>query len=351
MIELAEAFGLGDVASWRGLGDGHIHRTLLARCGSGDFVLQRLNAAVFPDLAALLGNAVRITEHLRAGLQASGTADAERRVLRLLRTSEGSLSHRDGDDQSWRCTAYIEGSESRSQADGCEDARAAAQAFGAFALALDDLDPLPAVTLPGFHHLPGRRAELAGAVAADAASRAGEVKEDVTAAFDQCDRLLAEHDVSRLPVRVVHNDCKLNNLLFDETNGEALCVLDLDTVMEGSLVYDFGELVRTASCRAKEDERDLAKIRMDRSLLTALTAGYLEGAGELVTDAERAALPLAGARLALENSLRFLADHLAGDVYFRIERAGQNLDRHRAQRRLAELLLSETGTVAAQLRL
>ena len=351
MIELAGAFGLGDLASWRALGDGHIHDTLLLECDGGRFVLQRLNAAVFPDLDALLENAVRITEHLRAGLLARGAPDVERRVLGLLRTSDGALCHRDAGGEAWRCTAYIEGSVSRSQARGPEDAHTAARAFGVFARALGDLEPPPVVTLPGFHDLPGRRAELESALAADAAGRAVAVKKDVTAVFAQCDHLLGEHDLSRLPVRVVHNDCKLNNLLFDERSGEALCVVDLDTVMEGSLVYDFGELTRTASCPAEEDERDLAKIRVDRSLLTSLTAGYVEGAGDLVTEDERAALPLAGARLALENALRFLADHLAGDVYFRIERAGQNLDRHRAQRRVSACLLSEADTVAAQLRL
>jgi Ser/Thr protein kinase RdoA (MazF antagonist) len=349
VAELARAFGLGDVSSCRPLGKGHIHRTFLADCSDGAFVLQRLNSAVFPDLDALLANTQRVTDHLRARLVAAGTADVERRVLRLLRTSDGALSHRDTRGGVWRCTPHIGGSESRGRAGGPEDARAAARAFGAFARALDGLEPAPAITLPGFHDLAGRRAQLEAAIGADALGRERETREDAIRVLQLCDHLLSEHDLAGLPVRVVHNDCKLDNLLFDAKSGEALCVLDLDTVMEGSLVYDFGELVRTASCAAGEDEPDLSKICVDRALLSALTTGYVEGAAELVTDSERRALPLAGARLALENALRFLADHLAGDVYFRIERPGQNLDRHRAQRCLTERLLSETDVVAAQL--
>ena len=350
MTELAQAFGLGEVESCEALGNGHIHRTILARCGGRAFVMQRLNDRVFPDLDALLENAERITDHLRRQLLASGTAEIERRVLRLLHTQAGALSHRDEAGRLWRCCRFIDGSVSRSQALGSEDARAAARAFGAFAVALDDLEPAPTITLPGFHDLPGRRAELEAAADADVSGHAVALADEIGITLRLCDRLLLEHDLTRLPVRIVHNDCKLNNLLFDARSGEALCILDLDTVMEGSVVYDFGELVRTASCRADEAERDLTKVHVDPLLLAALTAGYVDGAEGLLTREELEALPLAGARLALENSLRFLTDHLAGDIYFRIERIDHNLDRHRAQRRLSELLFAETEAVAAQLR-
>lgn len=349
--ELALAFGLSAIESSESLGAGHIHQTFLAKCGEDAFVLQRLNAGVFPSLNTLLENAERITEHLRSRLAATGVSDLERRVLRLIRTTDGALSHRDESGAIWRCSPYIDGSTSRNSALGPDDARTAAEAFGRFAVALDDLDPAPAVTLEGFHDLPGRRAELEVAAARDVSNRVGPLERDVSETLALCDRILSEHDLSELPVRVVHNDCKLNNLLFDVTSGEALCVLDLDTVMEGSVVYDFGELVRTACCHADEDEIDHAKIRVDPELLRALTTGYADGAEAILTDGERRALPLAGARLALENALRFLADHLSGDVYFSVARSGQNLDRHRAQRFLAERLLEATATVSAQLRL
>jgi hypothetical protein len=350
VAELTLAFGLGPAASWEALGRGHIHETVVVRCGERRYVLQRLSTAVFPDVATLLDNLVLITDHLRARLEDAGIADVERRVLQPLRATDGTLSHRDEHGEVWRCSPYIEGTVSRERASGPAEAREAARAFGAFALALSDLPEPPAVTLPGFHDFAGRRAALEGAVREDACGRAGEVADDVSATLRLCDRILAEHDLSGLPPRVVHNDCKLNNLLFDTATGEALCVLDLDTVMEGSIVYDFGELVRTASCAAGEDERDLSKVHVDATLLSALWEGYLNGAAELVTGREKAALPLAGARLALENGVRFLADHLSGDVYFRIHRPGHNLDRHRAQRRLAECLLEDASVFRAQLR-
>jgi hypothetical protein len=154
------------------------------------------------------------------------------------------------------------------------------------------------------------------------------------------ERALADAGAARLPRRVVHNDCKLNNVLFDEATGEALCVIDLDTVMPGSVLADFGDLARTAACPAPEDEPDLARVRVDARLYEALVRGYLAGAGALLEPVEIALLPLAGPLIALETGIRFLTDHLAGDVYFRIHRPGHNLDRARVQLRLTEQLLA-----------
>ena len=140
---------------------------------------------------------------------------------------------------------------------------------------------------------------------------------------------------------MVHNDCKLNNVLFDEASGEALCVIDLDTVMPGSLLHDFGDLVRTAACSEPEDSRDLERVRVEPPLYQALARGYLEGVAEVATEEEIARLPLAGPLLALETGLRFLTDHLAGDRYFRVRREGHNLDRARTQLRLGQDLLAD----------
>jgi Ser/Thr protein kinase RdoA (MazF antagonist) len=147
--------------------------------------------------------------------------------------------------------------------------------------------------------------------------------------------------VARIPRRVVHNDCKINNVLMDDATGEGLCVIDLDTVMEGTVLYDFGDLVRTAACPSPEDEVELARMRIDPDLFRSLAEGYLAGAGRLLTEEELALLPLAGPLMALETGVRFLTDHLSGDPYFRVHREGHNLDRARAQLRLVELLLQE----------
>jgi hypothetical protein len=163
----------------------------------------------------------------------------------------------------------------------------------------------------------------------------------VRACAEALERRLPQREIAALPRRVVHHDCKLNNVLLDVDTGEALCVIDLDTVMEGVLLSDFGELVRTAACPAPEDERDLSRVVFDLPLFEALAQGYLAGARDLVGAAEREALPLAGSHLALMNAARFLTDHLEGDAYFRVRRPGHNLDRARAQLRLAECVLAQ----------
>ena len=164
---------------------------------------------------------------------------------------------------------------------------------------------------------------------------------ELDAARRAADRVLGARELApgTLPRRVVHNDCKLNNLLFDDHSGEALCVVDLDTVMPGPVLFDFGELARTAACPAAEDERDLERVRLDSALFGALAAGFVAGARGLLGAEEIRALALAGPLMALENGVRFLTDHLDGDRYFRVARPGHNLDRARAQLRLAERML------------
>jgi Ser/Thr protein kinase RdoA (MazF antagonist) len=217
-----------------------------------------------------------------------------------------------------------------------------ARAFGEFAADLVDLPgPSLAVTIPDFHDLAHRFAQLQEAARSDTAGRAGGVTAEIESAsrsYENLQRALAEAGCSALPRRVMHNDCKLDNVLLDVETGECLCVIDLDTVMDGTVLCDFGELVRSGTCRSPEDERNLAAMAFDDELFGALSEGYLAGTGCFLDETERRALPLAGLALTLENAIRFLADHLSGDVYFRIHRAGHNLDRARAQLRLVELM-------------
>jgi Ser/Thr protein kinase RdoA (MazF antagonist) len=226
-----------------------------------------------------------------------------------------------------------------------DQARRAARAFGGFAASLGDLAPDALhLTIPGFHDFEARVRALEHAVEADPAGRARAASDDIESARRAARALASELPparLERLPLRVVHNDCKLNNVLFDESSGEALCVIDLDTVMPGTLLVDFGDLVRTAACPAAEDERDLSRVRVDPELYDALSRGYLEGIGGAIGTDEIELLPLAGPRIALETGIRFLTDHLEGDVYFRVSREGHNLDRARSQIRLTERLLGE----------
>jgi Ser/Thr protein kinase RdoA (MazF antagonist) len=349
LAQVAGAFAVeGVFAGAEPHGSGHIHETHLARyagpAGLRRCILQRLDTQIFSDPAALMENLLRVTGHLRAKLEARGVADAERRCLGPIPTRRGNLLHWDAAGGAWRAFRFVEGSCSLQAVRGPEQAAAAARAFGAFAADLADLGaPRLRDTIPHFHDLARRRAALEQVLASDPHRRARATRAELAGLRAALARLeerfpLAQREA--LPRRVAHHDCKLDNLLFDARTQEALCVIDLDTVMEGTLVSDFGELVRTTACRAAEDERDLARIDFDLALFAALARGYLEGAGPLLGSAERRALPFAGALLALMNALRFLTDHLAGDGYFRIHRPGHNLDRARAQLRLAECMLA-----------
>jgi Ser/Thr protein kinase RdoA (MazF antagonist) len=330
-------------------GTGHIHDTFVLRAGppGGRVLLQRINERVFPEPLLVVENVGRICEHLRARLQASG-AEAERRCLRPLPTTEGSLAHLDPEGGVWRAFAFIERTLTHDTVDAPALAREAARAFGAFAAALGDLAPVPPEPLPGFHDFSRRVAEFEAALAEDAYGRREAAARDMEALQRTRERLeqaLAQGDLAAVPRRVVHNDCKINNVLFDAESGEGLCVIDLDTVMEGTLLLDFGDLVRTASCRAPEDESDVARMRPDLPLFEALCEGYLTGAAPLMTPQEVEWLALAGPLITLETALRFATDHLRGDSYFRVTRPDHNRVRARAQGALAQHLLEGEGAL------
>jgi Ser/Thr protein kinase RdoA (MazF antagonist) len=328
-------------------GSGHIHRTFLVRYaapgGPVCFLHQWLNTQVFRDPEALMENLVRVTRHLREKLRERGLPDPERRCLQLVAARDGRSFHIDAEGGVWRTFRFVEGTRGFDAIESPAQAFEAARAFGAFAEMLADLPPPPLhATIPHFHDLGQRVEDFEAALRSDACGRAvaaGVEIEALRRRVADLERELAALEVAALPRRVVHHDCKLNNLLFDRESGEALCVIDLDTVMEGNLLSDFGELVRTGTCRAPEDERDLARVHFDLTLFEALARGYLAGIGNLLTQHERRALPVAGRLFSLMNAMRFLTDHLTGDVYFRIRREGHNLDRARAQLRLAEQML------------
>jgi hypothetical protein len=327
---------------------GHIHDTLVGtwrmREGTRRIVHQRINTHVFRDPALLMRNWLRVTEHVRAGLAREAAPDLERRCLRAIPARSGAPFHTDASGAVWRAFAFIEGARSVDVPESPAQAQEAARAFGAFAARLRDLDAATvAESIPHFHDFAHRVANLEAAISADAHGRAASAAEDI----ERAERLaadvqaaLAREGAAALPLRVVHNDCKLNNVLFDERTGEGLCVIDLDTVMPGSVLADFGDLARTAACPAPEDEPDLARVRVDARLYEALVRGYLAGTGGLLTPVEIALLPLAGPLIALETGIRFLTDHLSGDTYFRIHRPGHNQGRARVQLRLTEQLLA-----------
>ena len=334
---------------------GHIHDTFAATYREGEiprrYVHQRLNHRVFADLAALMDNVARVTGHQWDLLRSEGARDAERRCLRLVSTREGRPFHVDDEGGTWRTFVFLEGARSRDTIEHPAQAYQVARAFGAFAATLRDLPGPPlAITIPDFHDLRARFAAFEEALAADSHHRAASVPAEIDRAaawFHELGQLLAESGFAELPRRIVHNDCKINNVMLDDVTGEGLCVIDLDTVMADTVLCDFGELVRTGTSRSPEDEVDLASICLEIDLFRAATRGYLAGAASLLSGGEVGILPLAGPVMALENAVRFLTDHLCGDVYFRIHRKEHNLDRFRAQLRLVELMIERRAEMQA----
>ena len=349
---IAAAFAIpGRFVSAAPLGSGHIHAThLVVHEDAGRrrrTVLQRLNRAVFPEPAKLMENVARVTGHQQALLARENVPDAARRALRLVPPRAGGLAHVDASGETWRAFVFVEGAHSHDVVRGAADARAAAQAFGRFQTQLVDLPEPPLhEVLPRFHDARWRLEQLLEAARADACGRLRDVRAEmdfVLAREGVVDRLPALRSAGRLPERIAHNDTKINNVLFDDASGEAICVIDLDTVMPGLAVHDFGDLVRTAASPTAEDERDLTKVGLREDLFAALVEGYLRGARAFLTEVERAELGFASRLLTLTVGMRFLADHLAGDRYFRVHRPGQNLDRARTQLRLVASIEEHSG--------
>lgn len=324
---------LVEVAPW---GAGHIHATFLSTwetaSGVRRFVHQRINDEVFPDVAAVMENIERVTAHLASKIRDEG-GDPAREALDLVPTSEGASYLVTESGESWRTYRFIEGARTFEVAETTELAYRASEAFGRFARLLEDL-PGPRLheVIPRFHHTPSRVAAFFDAVRRDAAGRASLVRSEVAFVeswVERAARLVELHDAGSIPERVTHNDTKLNNVMFDARTGSALCVVDLDTVMPGLALYDFGDSVRLGACRADEDERDLARVELDLELFAALARGYLDALGEVLLPTEIEELALSAELMCFECGLRFLTDHLEGDRYFKIHRAGHNLDRCR----------------------
>ncbi len=335
---------LGDFLNASPISRGHINDTYLATCAQGGarvrHVLQRVNHDIFKNVPGMMDNIERVTRHSSARLHAEGCGEVSRRVLTVIPTRGNQPFHRDDSGNFWRAFVFIENTRSHDAIESPRQARDAARAFGHFQKQLTDL-PGERLheTIPGFHNTRHRFDALQKAVAEDRAGRAASVRAEID--FFQrreplADVLLDLLARGEIPERVTHNDTKLNNVLFDETSGEAICVIDLDTVMPGLALYDFGDMVRTATSPALEDERDLSKVWMQMPMFEALVSGYLESTGGFLNEAEKAHLAFSGKLITFEIGARFLADYLQGDVYFKIHRPGQNLDRARTQMRLVE---------------
>ncbi|MGE0479512.1 MAG: aminoglycoside phosphotransferase family protein [Phycisphaerae bacterium] len=354
---LIECFDLpGRALSAEPLAGGHIHDsvvvTLAPSAGAARRVLlQRINTRVFPHVPTLMDNVARVARHL-ASNQPAPAAPADRRAsLRYIPTRTGGLALETADHGVWRLMQYIEPHATFVVAPSDDVAERAAFAFGDFQRRLLDL-PAPPLheIIPHFHDTPRRFESLEAAVSNDSAGRAGAAAAEIALARSLASHASALLDLRRagaLGERVVHNDAKLSNVLFDPRTGAPLCVIDLDTVMPGLGLYDFGDLARSMGTHAAEDERDLARVEIDPDRFAALARGYLRGIGDRLADVERDHLVAAAVVITLEQGVRFLTDHLCGDAYYRVARAGHNFDRARTQLKLVGSLLRQQRVLRA----
>jgi aminoglycoside phosphotransferase (APT) family kinase protein len=328
----------GEFSGAAPFGTGLIHRSFCVNVRRAadpshvsQFVLQRINTHVFPHPVALMENIDRVTAHL-----SQIAATTRRRALQLVPAIDGRSWAIAPDGHYWRMYRYIEGTRTVDRIESAEQCFIVARAFGDFQQQLTSLPP-PRLhdTIPGFHDTPGRLARLESSIQADAAGRVCLAGPEID--FVRCREPLAHVLLDAgMPERVTHNDTKINNVLLDGATGEAVCVIDLDTVMPGLAVYDFGDMVRTATCEAPEDETDLSRIHSRFDYFEALARGYLAGAGSFLTPTEKEHLTVAGKLITFEQGVRFLTDYLAGDTYYPVSRENHNLDRCRTQFRLLE---------------
>ncbi len=323
---------------------GHINSTYRATYRQPDgshqrFIFQTINRNVFKDPQAVMRNVEMVTRHINSKVLRV-KKDLGGQTLNLFPARAGGSWVEDENGGVWRCYNHIEGCLTYDVVENTRQAYQASRAFGSFQDLVSDLDASRIVeTIPDFHHTRKRYDRLMQAVAEDRCGRLAEVEAEVEFVRRReglVDRLLDLSAAGEIPVRVTHNDTKINNVMIDAETDEAVCVIDLDTVMPGLALYDFGDLVRSATSPAAEDERDLSQVRMRMPIFEALVEGYLDAAGNFINNAEAENLPLAGKLMTLEVGIRFLTDHLEGDVYFKTHRAGHNLDRCRTQLKLVE---------------
>ena len=317
-------------------GNGHINNTFLIRIAGSDkqFILQRINSYVFTRPLEVMENMQLVTAFLRERITAEG-GNPDRETLSLVPSVSGGYCAEDAEGQIWRILLFVPDTFSPELPDDLNVLDECGKAFGRFARLLNNF---PAYslheTIRSFHDTPARLRQLEEAVSRDACNRLKDVQEEIAFARGLAGETSVLTDAlaaGKLPLRVTHNDTKVNNVLLDKKTGKAVCVIDLDTVMPGLLAYDFGDAIRVGACSAEEDERDLSKVHLVLPKYTAFARGFLSELKGMLSRDELLSLE-AGARLmTLENGLRFLADHLNGDVYFKIHRPGQNLDRARAQ--------------------
>ena len=303
------------------------------------YILQRINHHIFKRPEQVMQNVEKVTGHLRQKIEAAGD-DPSRETLTLIETNSGQTFIKSPSGNYWRAYDLIENAQTYEVVEKLEHIYSAAWAFGRFQQLLGDF-PVSQLheTIPNFHNTPKRYETFLDSVNRDVVNRASNARDEIEFAMTRSTEtslLVNMHAEGKLPLRVTHNDTKLNNVLIDDKTGKGICVLDLDTVMPGLSLYDFGEIVRTGANPAAEDEKDISKVGLNLDIYDALTHGFMDAARDTLTETEIQYLPYGPKMMAYENAIRFLQDHLLGDVYYKTHRENHNLDRCRTQFRLVE---------------
>ena len=323
---------------------GHINETYTATYNQGGmrvrYIHQKLNRSVFKNPAGVMKNIMRVTGHIRKKLEARNVPDLTRRMLIVIPTRDGKACHENGNQDVWRTFVYVEGVQTHEAVQTPAQALQAGRAFGEFQNLLVDLPGGRLVeTIPNFHHTRKRFDNFQKAVQADGYNRAASARAEIEFAQKRqaiTGVIVDAMSQGKIPERITHNDTKFNNVMLDVVTGEAMCIVDLDTVMPGCALYDFGDMVRTTTSPTLEDELDLAKVQMQMPMFKQLAKGYLAAAGQFLTKREKDLIAFSGKLITFEIGLRFLTDYLSGDVYFRTHRPEHNLDRCRTQFKLVE---------------
>lgn len=344
LMQISGQFSVsGDCLEVKPFGNGHINDTYAVTCvsegGVRRYILQKLNSRVFPHPTALMNNFAAVTAYLRPIIKKEG-GDPDRECLKVIPTVQGAAYYVDGEGEVWRMTQLIENTDAYLVAENCAMFEDAGRAFGLFIKRLEGFDAASLIeVIPDFHNTVKRYENLEKAVAADKAGRASGVKDLIDFARARKDKtsvIVSALKEGRIPLRVTHNDTKLNNVLIDTATQKAICVIDLDTVMPGSLLYDFGDAIRVGCSTAEEDEKDLSKVNFDRENFVAFTRGFMRGLGDNLTVNEEKLLPTGAILMTFECGMRFLTDYLEGDVYFKTAYPEHNLVRCRTQFKLVE---------------
>lgn len=331
----------GAVTSIEPFGGGHINDTYYVKCqksGGTDYLLQKVNTYVFKDIVGLMNNIDVVTRHLRSKLVEQNVPDIDNRSLRLYPLKDGRLYFNDEENQSWRVFNFVNDHKVYDGAPNTEIAYEGARMFGQFLNDLSDLDPKGVVdTIPNFHNIKFRLDNLEKAISENPKGRVDQVKEQikyVRASYEIMSVIQNLGEKGLIPPRIVHNDTKINNVLFDKHN-KGLCVIDLDTIMPGYVHYDMGDGVRTCANTGAEDDADLSNISYDLEMFKAFCSGYIESVSSILNEVERSTLANAALLFPFIMGVRFLTDYIAGDVYYKINYEDHNLVRAKAQLKLA----------------